>query len=215
MGKGRNICTYLRENQHFFGNIQFCWFVNIWKQKLFKSSKEKLFVPTFILWTNFCYPLKPKSPFLEALSILVYFFQPPKHSSDWRPAVGYENVDVTPLPAHPTTNQLVQPCFVSSGMSTEPLNFPNLVTGFEVCERRRKLNEIPENEYFREILNMQVEQRYTHASPQANGLSIALQRTTIRIQIGIMPKDWDQKPSVRCEKLTRKLRKGREMPGGD
>jgi tektin-3 len=52
--------------------------------------------------------------------------------SDWRPAIGYENVDVTPLPAHPTTNQLVQPCFVPSGMSTEPLNFPNLVTGFEV-----------------------------------------------------------------------------------
>lgn len=52
--------------------------------------------------------------------------------SDWRPAVGYENVDVTALPAHPTTNQLVQPCFVPSGMSTEPLNFPNLVTGFEV-----------------------------------------------------------------------------------
>lgn len=46
--------------------------------------------------------------------------------------MGYENVDITPLPAHPTTNQLVQPCFVPSGMSTEPLNFPNLVTGFEV-----------------------------------------------------------------------------------
>ena len=51
--------------------------------------------------------------------------------SDWRPAMGYENVDVTPLPAHPTTNHLVQPCFVPSNMSTEPLNFPNLVTGFE------------------------------------------------------------------------------------
>jgi hypothetical protein len=79
--------------------------------------------------------------------------QAPKQQSDWRPALGYENVDVTPLPSHPTTNQLVQvskgeailfeifdlaftcfqPCFVPSGMSTEPLNFPNLVTGFEVC----------------------------------------------------------------------------------
>lgn len=51
--------------------------------------------------------------------------------SDWRPAHGYENVEVTPLPTHPTTNQLVQPCFVPN-MSTEPINFPNLVTGFEV-----------------------------------------------------------------------------------
>lgn len=64
--------------------------------------------------------------------MLLCSLQAPKQLSDWRPAMGYENVDVTPLPAHPTTNQLVQPCFVPSGMSTEPLNFPNLVTGFEV-----------------------------------------------------------------------------------
>jgi tektin-3 len=51
--------------------------------------------------------------------------------SDWKPSVGYENIDVMPLSAHPTTNQLVQPCYVPN-MSTEPINFPNLVTGFEV-----------------------------------------------------------------------------------
>lgn len=38
----------------------------------------------------------------------LFGFQPPKQHSDWRPALGYENVDVTPLPSHPTTNQLVQ-----------------------------------------------------------------------------------------------------------
>lgn len=58
--------------------------------------------------------------------------------SDWRPAHGYENVEVTPLPQYPTTNQLVQPCFAPN-MSTEPINFPNLVTGFEVRPNNMKL----------------------------------------------------------------------------
>lgn len=94
--------------------------------------------------------------------------------SDWRPAVGYENVDVTALPAHPTTNQLVQPCFVPSGMSTEPLNFPNLVTGFEVTyETSFFLHFNVTRLTFREIRNMQPGQPCTHASPQANGRSTA------------------------------------------
>lgn len=40
-------------------------------------------------------------------------------------------VDVTPLPEQPVMNQLVNPCFIPSGMSTEPLTFPNLVTGYD------------------------------------------------------------------------------------
>lgn len=31
----------------------------------------------------------------------------------------------------PITTQIMNPCFVPSGMCTEPLNFPNLVTGFD------------------------------------------------------------------------------------
>lgn len=37
----------------------------------------------------------------------------------------------TPLPNTSITNQFVSPCFIPTGMSTEPINFPNLVTGFD------------------------------------------------------------------------------------
>lgn len=49
----------------------------------------------------------------------------------WRPILGFEAVEVYPLPEQLVTNELVDPCYVSSGMSTEPLRYPNLVTGFE------------------------------------------------------------------------------------
>ncbi|RZF48215.1 hypothetical protein LSTR_LSTR006182 [Laodelphax striatellus] len=58
-----------------------------------------------------------------------YYKTPRPHP--WRPTLGYENVEVTPLPAQPITNALVEPCPNPVGMSTEPLRFPNLVTGFE------------------------------------------------------------------------------------
>lgn len=45
--------------------------------------------------------------------------------------MGFEAVEVVPLPEQLVTNELVDPCYVSSGMSTEPLRYPNLVTGFE------------------------------------------------------------------------------------
>ncbi|XP_034949807.1 tektin-3-like [Chelonus insularis] len=48
----------------------------------------------------------------------------------WRPTLGYETIQVKPLPSQTITNQLVDPCYVPPGMITKPLEFPNLVTGF-------------------------------------------------------------------------------------
>ncbi|XP_015832962.1 tektin-3 isoform X2 [Tribolium castaneum] len=58
-----------------------------------------------------------------------YYQTPRPHP--WRPTLGYENVEVTPLPSQPVTNALIDPCYTPHGMATEPLKFPNLVTGFE------------------------------------------------------------------------------------
>ncbi|XP_053947551.1 tektin-3 isoform X2 [Anastrepha ludens] len=49
----------------------------------------------------------------------------------WRPTLAYEMIEVKNLAEQPVTNQLMKPCFSPSGMTTEPMNFPNLVTGFE------------------------------------------------------------------------------------
>ncbi|XP_063228065.1 tektin-3-like isoform X2 [Bacillus rossius redtenbacheri] len=57
-------------------------------------------------------------------------YQTPK-AHPWRPTMGYENVELIPLPSQPATNALVDPCYTPAGMATEPLRFPNLVTGFE------------------------------------------------------------------------------------
>lgn len=61
--------------------------------------------------------------------IASYYKTPRPHP--WRPTLGYENVEVVPLTSQPITNALVDPCSSPVGMSTEPLRFPNLVTGFE------------------------------------------------------------------------------------
>lgn len=58
-----------------------------------------------------------------------YYQTPRPHP--WRPTLGYEMIQVTPLPETLVTNELVNPCFSPNGMSTEPLRFPNLITGFE------------------------------------------------------------------------------------
>ncbi|KAF2893041.1 hypothetical protein ILUMI_13135 [Ignelater luminosus] len=58
-----------------------------------------------------------------------YYETPRPHP--WRPTLGYESVEVAPLPSQPVTNAIVDPCYTPYGMSTEPLKFPNLVTGFE------------------------------------------------------------------------------------
>ncbi|KAE8740082.1 hypothetical protein FOCC_FOCC014407 [Frankliniella occidentalis] len=56
------------------------------------------------------------------------FYQTPR-PHPWRPTLGYENVEVVPMPSLPVTNALVDPCYTPCGMATEPLRFPNLVTG--------------------------------------------------------------------------------------
>ncbi|XP_046416816.1 tektin-3-like [Neodiprion fabricii] len=58
-----------------------------------------------------------------------YYRTPRPHP--WRPTLGYENIEVMPLPSQPLTSQMVDPCYTPNGMATEPLRFPNLVTGFE------------------------------------------------------------------------------------
>ncbi|RZC34424.1 Tektin, AIP3, SCP-1, Atg14, and/or Myosin tail 1 domain containing protein [Asbolus verrucosus] len=58
-----------------------------------------------------------------------YYQTPRPHP--WRPTLGYENVEVMPLPSQPVTNAIIDPCYTPQGMATEPLKFPNLVTGFE------------------------------------------------------------------------------------
>lgn len=58
-----------------------------------------------------------------------YYQTPRPHP--WRPTLGFETVEVTPLPSQPVTNAFMDPCYTPYGMATEPLKFPNLVTGFE------------------------------------------------------------------------------------
>ncbi|CAH0546023.1 unnamed protein product [Brassicogethes aeneus] len=58
-----------------------------------------------------------------------YYQTPRPHP--WRPTLGYENIEVTPLPKQPVTNAMIDPCYTPYGMATEPLRYPNLVTGFE------------------------------------------------------------------------------------
>lgn len=40
-------------------------------------------------------------------------------------------IEVKNLAEQPVTNQLVKPRFAPAGMTTEPMTFPNLVTGFQ------------------------------------------------------------------------------------
>ncbi|CAH1099920.1 unnamed protein product [Psylliodes chrysocephalus] len=58
-----------------------------------------------------------------------YYKTPRPHP--WRPTLGYEIVEPMPLPKQHTTNALIDPCYTPMGMATEPLRFPNMVTGFE------------------------------------------------------------------------------------
>ncbi|XP_017889436.1 tektin-3-like [Ceratina calcarata] len=58
------------------------------------------------------------------------FYKTPK-PHPWRPTLGYEIVEASPLPSQPVTNLLADTCYMPKGMATEPLRFPNLVTGFE------------------------------------------------------------------------------------
>ncbi|XP_006617140.1 tektin-3-like [Apis laboriosa] len=58
------------------------------------------------------------------------FYKTPK-PHPWRPTLGYEMIEASPLPAQPITNLLANTCYMPKGMATEPLRFPNLVTGFD------------------------------------------------------------------------------------
>ena len=58
-----------------------------------------------------------------------YYQTPRPHP--WRPTLAYELIEATPLVDQSITSQLVNPCFSPSGNSTDPIRFPNLVTGFE------------------------------------------------------------------------------------
>ncbi|KYN33211.1 Tektin-3 [Trachymyrmex septentrionalis] len=58
------------------------------------------------------------------------FYRTPR-PHPWRPTLGYEVVEVAPLHAQPITNLLVDACRTTCGLATEPLKFPNLVTGFD------------------------------------------------------------------------------------
>nr|CAH7734744.1 unnamed protein product [Callosobruchus chinensis] len=58
------------------------------------------------------------------------YYQTPK-PHPWRPTLGYETVELMPLPSQHATNSMVDPCYTPFGMATQPLKFPNLVTGFE------------------------------------------------------------------------------------
>ncbi|KAL1518172.1 hypothetical protein ABEB36_001834 [Hypothenemus hampei] len=58
-----------------------------------------------------------------------YYQTPRPHP--WRPTLGYETVEVMPLPSQQITNSMIDPCYTPYGMATHPLKFPNLVTGFD------------------------------------------------------------------------------------
>ncbi|KAK9502781.1 hypothetical protein O3M35_011487 [Rhynocoris fuscipes] len=66
-------------------------------------------------------PLVPKR-------IQTFYETPRPHP--WRPTLGYENVEINPLPSLQTTNAMMDPVYAPPGMVTEALRFPNLVTGF-------------------------------------------------------------------------------------
>lgn len=68
---------------------------------------------------------------LFILIFCLFLLEKTNHPHPWRPTLAYEMIEVKNLAEQPVTNQLVKPCFSPSGMTTEPMNFPNLVTGFE------------------------------------------------------------------------------------
>lgn len=59
-----------------------------------------------------------------------YYFKTPR-PHPWRPTMAHEMIEINTLPEIPITNQLMSPKSSPKGMLTEPLAFPNLVTGFD------------------------------------------------------------------------------------
>lgn len=59
-----------------------------------------------------------------------YYFKTPR-PHPWRPTMAHEMIEINTLPEIPITNQLMSAKTCPKGMLTEPLAFPNLVTGFD------------------------------------------------------------------------------------
>ncbi|KAJ8684306.1 hypothetical protein QAD02_020098 [Eretmocerus hayati] len=53
----------------------------------------------------------------------------PKHHQ-WKATFGYETIDAYPVLSHPVTSQSIRPCYAPDHMTTAPLIFPNICTGF-------------------------------------------------------------------------------------
>lgn len=52
-------------------------------------------------------------------------------SEPWKGISGYDRTEIIPLPGLTVANFKMSPCFIPKGMSTEPIHYPNFVTGFE------------------------------------------------------------------------------------
>ncbi|XP_029666190.1 tektin-3-like [Formica exsecta] len=58
-------------------------------------------------------------------------FRKTSKSHPWHPTLGYKILETAPLFAQPITNLMMGASRIPHGMTTKPLKFPNLVTGFD------------------------------------------------------------------------------------
>ncbi|KAJ8925245.1 hypothetical protein NQ315_001432 [Exocentrus adspersus] len=87
---------------------------------------------TFEPWSTV--PIPPSVEEITGLpesSALGKYFQTPRPIRQWRPAQSYKITDAMALPGQVPTSAMMDPCYIPYGMATEPLKFPNLVTGLE------------------------------------------------------------------------------------
>ncbi|XP_043469321.1 tektin-3-like [Leptopilina heterotoma] len=99
--------------------------------KIVKKEDETVSYTQLQPWSSFL-----ASPCMEQISgdpvpkkIGEFYKTPRPHP--WRPTLGYENIELNSLPSKTMTNELVDACYSSKGILTEPLKFPNLITGFD------------------------------------------------------------------------------------
>ncbi|XP_050449686.1 tektin-3-like [Cataglyphis hispanica] len=65
------------------------------------------------------------------ISVRIAEFRKTSRSHPWHPTLGYKILEAAPLFAQPITNLMLGTCRIPYGMTTKPLKFPNLVTGFD------------------------------------------------------------------------------------
>lgn len=65
------------------------------------------------------------------VSVRIEEFHKTPRSHPWRPMLGYKILEAAPLFAQPVTNLMMDADRIPHGMTTKPLKFPNLVTGFD------------------------------------------------------------------------------------